>query len=232
MNALLRRETLVEWKGLLPYAEAWRLQQEVAEGVKRGTGGERLLLLQHPPVVTMARGADRSHVLLSSEELASRGAELVECNRGGDVTYHGPGQLVGYPIIDLKPDRCDVGQYLRDLEQLLIETLSVFGLTASRKPGLTGVWVGHEKIAALGVHMSRWVTTHGFALNVSPALEHFAWIVPCGIRDYGVTSMEKLLGSRTPPVEDVARAVCEVFPTIFQRTLIGRPRSSAGASEG
>jgi lipoyl(octanoyl) transferase len=153
-------------------------------------------------------------VLATPEALEARGVALFETGRGGDVTYHGPGQLVGYPILDLEPDRCDVHRYVRDLEETLIRLAAAFGVEAGRVEGLTGVWVGHEKLAAIGVRISRWITSHGFAFNVSTDLSHFDLIVPCGITDKGVTSLERLLGRRVPidEVEIAAvRAFCDVF---------------------
>jgi len=210
--------------GLIGYQEALDLQRDLVEQRKRGEIGDQLLLLEHPDVVTLGVKArnDRSHVLESEDSLAARGVALFETGRGGDVTYHGPGQLVGYPILDLKPDRCDVHRYVRDLEEVLIEAVAGFGITAGRIQGLTGIWVGPDenkaKLAAIGVRISRWVTSHGFALNVSTDLSRFGLIVPCGITDRGVTSMERLLGQRVPMAE-VADAVVRAFDRVFDRTL-------------
>ena len=159
----------------------------------------------------------RSHILAGAEALAARGVEIHETGRGGDVTYHGPGQIVGYPILDLKPDRCDVHRYVRDLEDVLIRTAADFGVAAERVPGLTGVWVGREKLAAIGVRLSRWITSHGFALNVTTDLDYFKLIVPCGIPDRGVTSIERLLGC---PVERMAveERIASHFRQVFVRT--------------
>ena len=210
--------------GLIGYQEALNLQRDLVEQRKRGEIGDQLLLLEHPDVITLGvrTRSDRSHVLESEESLAAKGVELFETGRGGDVTYHGPGQLVGYPILDLKPDRCDVHRYVRDLEQVLIEAVSDFGIVARRVPGLTGIWVGDDdrqaKLAAIGVRISRWVTSHGFALNVSTDLSRFGLIVPCGITDKGVTSMERLLGRRVPMAE-VADAVAGRFMAEFAAQL-------------
>jgi lipoyl(octanoyl) transferase len=215
------RPTLVVRRlGRVEYQAALDLQHELVEERKRGAIPDQLLLLEHPDVITLGVKTrnDLSHVLETREALAARGVGLFETGRGGDVTYHGPGQLVGYPIFDLKPDRCDVHRYVRDLEEVLIRAVSEFGIRAGRLSGLTGIWVGgagHEaKLAAIGVRISRWVTSHGFALNVNTDLSRFGLIVPCGIADRSVTSMERLLGRRPAmaEVEDaVIRAVHDVF---------------------
>lgn len=202
--------------GLVPYDAALALQADLVAARKAGTVADTLLLLQHPPVITLGVKVrqSREHVLATDDELRARGIALFEAGRGGDVTYHGPGQLVGYPILDLKPDRMDAHRYVRDLEETLIGVCADFGLSATRKSGLTGVWVGDEKVAAIGVRLSKWVTSHGFALNVATDLDHFALIVPCGITDRGVTSLERLLG-RAPTmggVEDsVIHHICRIF---------------------
>jgi lipoyl(octanoyl) transferase len=204
--------------GRIEYQAGLELQKSLVEQRKRGEIPDQLLLLEHPDVITLGVKTrnDLSHVLETPESLAAKGVGLFEAGRGGDVTYHGPGQLVGYPIVDLKPDRCDVHRYVRDLEQVLIEAVSRFGITAGRIEGLTGIWVGQEKLAAIGVRISRWVTSHGFALNVSTDLSRFGLIVPCGITDKGVTSMERLLG-RTLPMDEVETAVAEQFQAEFGR---------------
>jgi len=198
--------------GLIDYQAALDLQRELVEQRKRGEIGDQLLLLQHPDVITLGVRTrnDRSHILESDASLAAQGVEVFETGRGGDVTYHGPGQLVGYPIFDLKPDRCDVHRYVRDLEEVLIRSVAEFGITAGRVAGLTGIWVGQEKLAAIGVRISRWVTSHGFALNVNTDLSKFGLIVPCGITDKGVTSMQRLLGKPVPMAE-VEDAVVRAF---------------------
>jgi len=180
--------------GLVEYGEALQLQRDLVEERKNDRIADTLLLVEHPPVLTLGVKGDggRSHILASDQELQSRGIGIFETGRGGDVTYHGPGQIVGYPIISLKPDRCDVHRYVRDLEEVLIRTAGDFGVSGQRISGLTGVWVGDEKLAAIGVRISRWVTSHGFAFNVSTDLDHFGLIVPCGIADRGVTSLAKL----------------------------------------
>lgn len=167
-----------------------------------------------------------NHIIASDEELAREGVTVHETGRGGDVTYHGPGQLVGYPIIDLKPDRCDVHVYVRDLEEVLIRTVAEFGIAGTRVKGLSGVWVGEpgreKKIAAIGVRISRWITSHGFALNVATDLRHFRLIVPCGIADRGVTSIEQELG-REIPMTEVEDAVIRAFASVFARTQNPEP---------
>ena len=202
--------------GVVAYAEALALQRALVEDRRVGRIGDVLLLIEHPHVLTLGVRGDggRSHVLASAETLASRGIEVYETGRGGDITYHGPGQIVGYPIVDLKPDRCDVHRYVRDLEDVLIRVAGDFGVEATRVPGLTGVWVGREKLAAIGVRISRWVTSHGFALNVTADVAYFNLIVPCGIADRGVTSLARLLGRPVDrrAVEDrIVVRFCDVF---------------------
>ena len=222
------RRCLHEFLGRVDYAEATAIQDECARLVKTG-GEERLLLLEHPPVITLGRNACDEDVLFGEEALRGRGVSIARTNRGGRVTYHGPGQLVGYPILDLSPDRRDVARYLRDLEEVLIRALARFGVRASRFAGLTGVWAEDEKIASIGVHLSRWVTTHGFALNVSTDLEPFSLIVPCGQSTRTVTSMERLLG-RAVPLEEVAAVLVGEFAIVFGREMIPGSRDwAAGA---
>jgi lipoyl(octanoyl) transferase len=202
--------------GVVPYADALELQKRLVELRKAGTIPDQLLLLEHPPVITLGvkTRSDRSHVVATPEALEDEGVEIFESGRGGDVTYHGPGQLVGYPILDLRPDRCDVHRYVRDLEDTLIRAVATFGISAHRMPGLTGAWVADDKLGAIGVRIARWVTSHGFALNVSTNLAHFDLIVPCGITNKGVTSMERLTGrpvAMTEAADAVAVALAEVF---------------------
>ena len=202
--------------GLVPYAEALDLQAELVGSRRAAEIPDTLLLLQHPHVITLGSGSHEENLLLSSDQLRDRGIQLFDTGRGGDVTYHGPGQLVGYPILDLKPDRCDLHRYLRDLEEVLILTLSDFGITAERKSGFTGVWVENRKLAAIGVRVSSgWITSHGFALNVSTDLSYFQTIVPCGIRDQAVGSLEGEIGYpvATEEVEEiVVSRFLELFP--------------------
>jgi lipoyl(octanoyl) transferase len=202
--------------GLIPYADALALQRTLVGDRQRGLGNDVLLLVEHPHVLTLGvrNGGGRQHILATPEQLAACGVEVHEAGRGGAVTYHGPGQLVGYPIVDLRPDRCDVHLYVRDLEQVLIRVAGEYGIRASRVPGLTGVWVGREKLAAIGVRIARWVTSHGFALNVCTDLSYFDFIVPCGIAHRGVTSLERLLSCPIDPHEVQDRVIssfCDVF---------------------
>jgi lipoyl(octanoyl) transferase len=204
--------------GLVEYDDGLDLQERFREGVGAGEVPDQLLLLQHPPIVTLGRNAGDENLILSPEELAARGIEFHRTGRGGDVTYHGPGQLVGYPILDLDPDRRDVRRYVRDLEETLIRTLADFDVAAGRVAGLTGVWIGDFKIAAIGVRISRWITTHGFAFNLGTDLDAFDLIVPCGIRDRGVTTLERVLG------EPVAWSeVCERYVARFAEVFDRRP---------
>src|SRR5512134_753551 len=181
--------------GVVPYGEAQEVQKRLVDERRAGRIPDQLLLLQHPPVITFGvrSGSARANVRATPEALVAAGVELVETGRGGDVTYHGPGQLVGYPILDLKPDRCDVHRYVRDIEEVMIRVAAAFGVTAGRIAGLTGIWVGDEKLGAIGVRIAKWITSHGFAFNVTTDLAHFDLIVPCGIADKGVTSLEKLV---------------------------------------
>jgi lipoyl(octanoyl) transferase len=204
--------------GVVKYGDALDLQKRLVEERKAGRIPDQLLLLQHPPVITLGvKSKDaRANVLASPQDLERSGVEIFETGRGGDVTFHGPGQLVGYPILDLNPDRRDVHRYVRDLEEALIRTAAAFDVTAGRQPGLTGVWVGDAKLAAIGVRIARWITSHGFALNVSTDLDSFNLIVPCGIADKGVTSLTKLI-NRAVPMADAENAVIAAMAEIFHR---------------
>lgn len=206
---------------MVAYGDALELQTQLVEQRKTGEIPDQLLLLEHPPVITLGVRTrnDRSHVVATPETLEEAGVEIFESGRGGDVTYHGPGQLVGYPILDLRPDRCDVHRYVRDLEEVLIRAVAGFGIVSHRLPGLTGTWVGNEKLAAIGVRVARWVTSHGFALNVSTNLAHFGLIIPCGLTDKGVTSMDILSGGSIE-MRDVQAAVAEAFCAVFDRQLL------------
>jgi lipoyl(octanoyl) transferase len=205
--------------GLTAYADALALQRSLVEERRAGRVGDLLLLVEHPSVLTLGVRGDggRSHILASPEELSGRDIDVFEAGRGGDVTYHGPGQIVGYPILDLTPDRRDVHRYVRDLEEVLIRVAADYGISAGRIAGLTGVWVGEEKLAAIGVRIQRWITSHGFALNHTTDLSAFSLIVPCGISDRGVTSLERL-GCRASRDEVEERLVAR-FAEVFDRTV-------------
>ena len=209
--------------GRIDYATALELQRSLVELRKRGEIGDVLLLLEHTPVITLGRNAEAGNVLVSREQLGERGIEVFECDRGGDVTYHGPGQLVGYPIFDLRGFTPKVGavEFVRRLEEALIRTCADFGIAARRVAGRTGVWAEQSdaKIAAIGVHISRGVTSHGFALNVSTDLDAFQLIVPCGIADKAVTSLERELGNASA-LENVAQSVARNFGAVFQSQVL------------
>jgi lipoyl(octanoyl) transferase len=210
-----RRPLNVRHLGRVAYADALELQAELVRQRRAGEIPDTLLLLEHPHVITLGSGSHPEHVLLDASERAARGIELFETGRGGDVTYHGPGQLVGYPILDLKPDRQDLHRYLRDLEEALIAALAAFGLDAGRKDGLTGVWVNGRKLAAIGVRVSSgWITSHGFALNVATDLSYFGAIVPCGIRQHGVGSLSGELG-RPVSLEEASASVVRAMERTF-----------------
>lgn len=214
-----RRACEARWLGLVRYDDGLLMQEQAVERLRSGKAPEQLLLLEHPHVVTLGRGADSSNILADSALLHTSSVEVHQTGRGGDVTYHGPGQLVGYPIISLKPDRCDVHRYVRDIEEVLIRTIAEFGVTGTRIPGLTGVWVGNEKIAAIGVRIARWITSHGFALNVNTNLDYFKMIVPCGIADKGVTSLSRLVG-RSIDTREVAQTTVLNFGRVFGRDMV------------
>jgi len=212
----MSRKLIVRRLGVVGYAEGVELQRDLVAQRTAGEIDDTLLLLQHPHVLTLGvkAGESRQHVIAAPERLAELGVETHESGRGGDVTYHGPGQIVGYPILNLKPDRCDVHRYVRDLEEVMIRVAAEYGHQASRIDGLTGAWVGAEKIGAIGVRIQRWVTSHGFAFNVNTDLDFFHLIVPCGISDRGVTSLQRLTGRAIaiPEVEDhFVRHFCAVF---------------------
>jgi lipoyl(octanoyl) transferase len=213
--------------GTVGYSEALAMQRALVEERRAGRVPDLLILLQHPAVITLGVKGDggRSNVVATPERLSELGIAVEETGRGGDVTYHGPGQIVGYPIVDLRPDRQDVHRYVRDLEEVMIRTCADYGLTAGRISGLTGTWLGietgvAEKIGAIGVRISRWITSHGFAFNVSTRLDHFQLIVPCGISDRGVTSLEKATG-RPVAVEEAEDRVIKHFASVFDRDVHG-----------
>lgn len=241
--------------GRVSYEDGLRLQEDAAGRLRKGPPGEEsetLLLLEHPPVVTLGKNASDTEIIAPPEQLESRGVAVFRCDRGGKATFHGPGQLVGYPVLNLKPDRCDVGRFVADLEETIIRLLALHGISGGRFPGYTGVWVDLaspgerpamlagdgrlrtregragapapppptiRKIAAIGVHLARWITTHGFCLNVHPDLSFYDLIVPCGIRDFGVTSLAEILG-REISVEVIAASYVSIFCERFQRTAI------------
>jgi lipoyl(octanoyl) transferase len=214
------RELEVRRLGVVPYGEALALQRALVEERRANGVPDLLLLLQHPPVITLGVRGDggRSHIVASGDRLAEMGIEISDTGRGGDVTYHGPGQVVGYPIVDLRPDRCDVHRYVRDVEEVMIRACADFGIAAGRIDGLTGTWVGADKIGAIGVRISRWITSHGFAFNVSTNLDHFDLILPCGIADRGVTSLRRVLG-RDVAIADVEETLIHHFGAVFGRTV-------------
>ena len=224
--------------GRIPYAEGLAIQQQVVAARKQNLIADTLLLLEHPPVLTLGRNSVRSNILASDEFLAQRGIELHEINRGGDVTYHGPGQLVGYPILDLRGDlpgkkgpHLGPVDYVRLLEEVLIRTCSDFGVMAQRIPKRTGVWtipggsIQEKKVAAIGVHVSQGVTSHGFALNVTTDLRDFEWIIPCGITDRAVTSLEleadlEADADRQPTMQNALNSTARNFGRVFERQIL------------
>ena len=203
--------------GQIGYREAWEIQLELVRARKAGSVCDQLVLVEHPPTITLGRNADSAHVLADASRLRHLGIDVEETDRGGDVTYHGPGQVVAYPILDLREWRRDVGAYLRALEEVMMASLLDFGIRSRRVEGFTGVWVGDAKIGALGVHLSRWVTSHGLALNVTTDLGHFGLIVPCGLTK-PVTSMERILG-RAPGRNSVTSSLAMRFGEVFGRAM-------------
>src|SRR5512144_88080 len=216
------RDLVVRRLGRVPYAQGLEIQAALVTERQARRVPDHLLLLEHDPVFTLGRNARHENVLFPAEALRERGFEVFETGRGGDVTYHGPGQVVGYAILDLAPERCDVHRYVRDLEEVMIRTCAEYGVEAGRVEGLTGTWVGHDKIGAIGVRIARWVTSHGFAFNVASDLSAFDLIVPCGIRGRGVTSLERLLG-RPVPAEAVMDRLTGRFAEVFARDLAAAP---------
>jgi lipoyl(octanoyl) transferase len=224
-----RRENLINvvQLGQVEYGMALALQRSLVELRKSGKIADTLLLLEHPPVITLGRNADRANVLASEEALKQKGVALFECDRGGDVTYHGPGQLVGYPIFDLRGFQPRLGavEFVRRVEEALIRACADFGIEAERVAGSTGVWTRGGKIAAIGVHISRGVTSHGFALNASTALDAFQLIVPCGISDKPVTSLHKAIaeldpGRAVPALDQVAEVVTRNLGKVFESQVL------------
>jgi lipoyl(octanoyl) transferase len=208
--------------GSVPYGEAHELQKQLVEKRKADEIPDTFLLLEHPHVITLGRAADRTNILADEAMRAQFGVELHETGRGGDVTYHGPGQLVGYPIIKLQPGRQDIRRYVRDLQEVLIRAAADFGVEAEPRGGdFVGVWVGNEKLAAIGIRISRWVTMHGFAFNVTTDLNYFRLIVPCGIKPeggHGVTSLQQLTGKQLT-LQEVAERVVHHFGEVFNRSI-------------
>jgi lipoate-protein ligase B len=204
--------------GRRAYVETWELQRRLVERRQRQEIPDVLLFVEHPETYTLGRSGKREHLLVDEGALSSLGARFVETDRGGDITFHGPGQVVGYPILDLRRWTMDVHRYLRALEEVLIQALSTFGIEAGREAGYTGVWHPAGKLAAIGVRVSRWVTSHGFALNVTTDLEYFRRIVPCGIADRGVSSMAGLLEPPVP-LETVREEIAGRFGRVFERAM-------------
>jgi lipoyl(octanoyl) transferase len=207
--------------GVVPYGVASDMQRALVEDRRAGRVPDLLLLLEHPHVITLGVKADaaRSHLIATPELLAARQVAVHESGRGGDITYHGPGQLVGYPILNLHPDRCDVHKYVRDLEDVMIRTSLDFGVDARRVTGLSGAWVGADKVGAIGVRISRWITSHGFAFNVTTDLDFFKLIVPCGIATGGVTSLSRATG-RPVSMGDVEASIARNFAAVFDRRVV------------
>lgn len=214
--------------GVVPYAAALEMQRALVEDRRADRVPDLLLLLEHPHVITLGAklAAARSNLLASPELLASKRVELHESGRGGDITYHGPGQVVGYPIMDLRPDRCDVHKYVRDLEEVMIRSAGDFGLASGRIAGLSGAWVGADKLGAIGVRIARWITSHGFAYNVTTDLDFFSLIVPCGIRSGGVTSLERATNRRVSMAE-AEDSLVRHFADVFGREAGDAARRSA-----
>jgi lipoyl(octanoyl) transferase len=215
----------VELPGVVGYEESLRLQCERVAARKAGDIADTLILLEHPPVYTLGRNANRESLLFSPERLRRLGTELFETDRGGDVTFHGPGQMVGYPILDLTQHRRDLAWYMHSIEEVFIRVAGQFGIQAGRIADARGVWIGNDKLVAMGVHVSRWVTSHGFAFNVNTDLSFFDWIVPCGLHGKGVTSLQKILG-RPVSMEEATECVIRHFGAVFS-TEMKMPELSA-----
>lgn len=211
------RPLIVRRLGRMAYGEALALQEELIAARIAGEVQDTLLLVEHNPVITLGRAAKNEHILFPREALKRAGVELFETGRGGDVTFHGPGQLVGYPILDLKPDRKDVRKYVQSLEEIMIQAAASYGLSGSRVDGLNGAWIGMRKIGAVGVRIRSWVTMHGFALNVNTDLSQFGMIVPCGISDRGVTSLSTELG-REVSLDEVQDRIVDIAARVWGAT--------------
>lgn len=205
--------------GTIHYREALELQMSLLERRLKGEIEDVLLLLEHPPTFTIGRGGKSAHLLVNREELAKRGIHFEAVSRGGDITYHGPGQLVGYPIVDLGSINRDIYSFLRNLEETIILALGNFGLRARRIKGLTGVWVDNKKIASIGIGIKRWITYHGFALNVNTDLSYFNMIVPCGMQDVEITSIKELLG-KDISMKEVEDSIVDAFAKVFNKRVL------------
>ena len=196
--------------GLSDYNETWKLQKKLQSKRILGEIEDHLLLVEHPPVFTLGKNASKQHIINNSDDVS-----IIQTDRGGNITFHGPGQLVGYPILDLNHYKRSITWYMRELEQLVIDDLDEYDIKASRKKGLTGTWVKDKKIAALGVRISRWVTMHGFSLNINPDLNFYKHIIPCGIKEYGVTSMAKIMGNEVPSMDEIKTKMTKRFTKNF-----------------
>ena len=196
--------------GLSDYNDTWKLQKKLQSKRILGEIEDHLLLVEHPPVFTLGKNASKQHIINNSEDVS-----IIQTDRGGNITFHGPGQLVGYPILDLNHYKRSITWYMRELEQLIIDVLGEYDIRASRKKGLTGTWVKDKKIAALGVRISRWVTMHGFSLNINPDLNFYNNIIPCGIKEYGVTSMAKIMGNEVPSMDEIKAKMTKHFTKNF-----------------
>ena len=193
------------------YEDAWDLQKQLQSKRISGQINDQLILVEHPPVYTLGKNSPKEHLLIKESENIS----IIQTDRGGDITFHGPGQLVGYPILDLNQYKKSISWYMRELEQLIIDVLKEYDIIAGRKKGLTGAWVRDKKIGALGVRISKWVTMHGFSLNIDPDLQYYQGIIPCGISEYGITSMANLLGENVPSMADIKETLVRHFITKF-----------------
>lgn len=196
--------------GLSDYNETWKLQKKLQHKRILGEIEDHLLLVEHPPVFTLGKNASKQHIINNSDDVS-----IIQTDRGGNITFHGPGQLVGYPILDLNYYKRSITWYMRELEQLIIDVLGEYDIKASRKKGLTGTWVKDKKIAALGVRISKWVTMHGFSLNINPDLNFYKYIIPCGIKEYGVTSMAKIMGNEVPSMDEIKTKMTKRFTKNF-----------------
>ena len=196
--------------GLSDYKDTWKLQKKLQSKRILGEIEDHLLLVEHPPVFTLGKNASKQHIINNSEDVS-----IIQTDRGGNITFHGPGQLVCYPILDLNHYKRSITWYMRELEQLIIDVLGEYDIKASRKKGLTGTWVKDKKIAALGVRISRWVTMHGFSLNINPDLNFYKYIIPCGIKEYGITSMAKIMGNEVPSMDEVKGKMTKHFTKNF-----------------